>query len=79
MLPLMFEKLRLVVTKEVSDPSNQAEALGMLDRADVLLHDQLAPAYTKAMKSGRPDDAKALVGFYDELDRRMDELLRILS
>jgi hypothetical protein len=79
MLPVMLTKLRLVISREVVDPAKQGEALVVVEQAEAVLHEQIAPAYAKAMKSRQADDARAVVAMLDELDRRLDELLPILS
>lgn len=78
-LSLMLNNLRHCITRQITDETKQAIALEMIDKADALIHDQIAPSYTKAWNSRQADDARALVPLLDELGRQMDDLLRVLS
>lgn len=77
-LPVMLEKLRYRVVRQMPDRASREQVLAIVDRADTLLYGPFASAYSKAWKSRLPQDARGLVPLLDDLDEQMSGLLRLL-
>lgn len=68
-----------IMTRRITDAATRTAVLAELAAASQLLQTKILPAHETALTSGDPADAKALVPLMDELDKYMDNLLRILK
>jgi hypothetical protein len=75
---LVAEKIPYTVNKRVTDDAKKKAALEKLGEITKFIDSTLIPKYNAAQKSGKAEDAKALAPLMGEMDKNLDEVIKVL-
>jgi hypothetical protein len=76
---LVTDKIPYTVNKRVSDDTKRKATLAKLDETGKFLTKTVIPKYTEAQASGKAEDAKALIPLMEQLEQRLDEVVKALD
>ena len=76
---LVAEKIPYAVNKRISDDTKRKAAMDKLAESGKFIDNTLVPKFNEAKKTGKPEDAKALIPLMDQLDQQLDEVSKIID